>query len=198
MIAIIDYGAGNLNSVKNTLDYLGIKSTITNNRAEIESAERIILPGVGSFGAMMQNLRERELDITLKNLISKGIPFFGICLGLQALFEKSEESPGIKGLEVFKGKVLRFQNGKIPQIGWNKVLPIKNGFFSEDFFYFINSYYVCPGDNDIIAAKTDYFGEFASAIQYKNITATQFHPEKSGKAGIELFRRWLKGLYEDD
>lgn len=191
MIAIIDYGAGNLVSVKNALDYLGVASKITSNAEDIEKAERIILPGVGSFGFMMESLRKLKLEEPLKRALLKGKPYLGICLGLQALFEESEESPGIKGLGIFKGKVVRFKRGKIPQIGWNNIKP-KKILFKEGFVYFVNSYYPIPEDKEIVATTTDYFGDFVSAVQKDNITATQFHPEKSGEFGLELIRRWLK------
>lgn len=192
MIAIIDYGAGNLKSVKNTLDYLKVDSKITSNPEEIENAGRIIFPGVGAFGFLMASLRNKRLEEPLKKSIQKGTPFLGICLGLQVLFEKSEESQGVYGLRIFKGKVCKFKKGKVPQIGWNKVVPTKKGIFKEGYAYFVNSYYVIPEDKRIIASKTNYFGDFASSIQYKNVTAVQFHPEKSGDFGIELLRRWLK------
>jgi len=191
MIAIIDYGAGNLVSVKNALDYLGVASKITSNAEDIEKAERIILPGVGSFGFMIESLRKLKLEEPLKKALSSGKPYLGICLGLQALFEESEESPGIAGLGIFKGKVIRFKQGKIPQIGWNNIKP-KKSLFKEGFVYFVNSYYPVPEDKEIIANTTDYFGEFVSAVQKDNITAMQFHPEKSGEFGLDLIRRWLK------
>src|SRR3989338_2422827 len=192
MIAIIDYGAGNLKSVKNALDYLRVDSIITDKPRDILEAERVILPGDGSFGYMMKNLEKKNLITPTKNFIKSGRPFLGICLGLQGLFEESEESPKIKGLSIFKGKVLKFRKGKVPQIGWNNIFPKQNDIFKEDFMYFVNSYYVVPEDNSIIAATTDYNGNFVSAIKSNNITAMQFHPEKSGKAGIELLNRWLK------
>lgn len=201
-IAIIDYGAGNLSSVKNALDNLGIKSLITDNPDKILAADKIIFPGVGNFGFMMKQLRKKNLDIAIKKAISDGKKFLGICLGMQALFEESEESPGLKGLGIFKGKVVKFNAGKVPQIGWNKIMSIKSteksikstkkNIFKDEYMYFVNSYYIVPEDKSIIAAKTDYNGEFASAVQYKNITAVQFHPEKSGKAGIKILKRWLK------
>lgn len=191
MIAIIDYGAGNLVSVKNALDYLGVASKITSNAEDIEKAERIILPGVGSFGFMMKSLRKLKLEQPLKEALLKGKPYLGICLGMQALFEKSEESPGIAGLSIFKGKVVKFEQGKIPQIGWNNIKPRKS-LFKDGFVYFVNSYYPVPEDKEIIATTTDYFGDFASAVQKDNITAMQFHPEKSGEFGLDLIRRWLQ------
>lgn len=195
MIAIIDYGAGNLVSVKNALDYLGVASQITNNPTDIERAERIILPGVGSFGFIMQSLRKLKLEEPLKKALANGKPYLGICLGLQILFEESEESPGVKGLSIYKGKVVKFKHGKIPQIGWN-TLQLKskrsNNVFKEGFVYFVNSYYAVPEHKEIIATTTDYWGDFVSAIQKDNITAVQFHPEKSGELGLELLKRWLQ------
>ena len=192
MIAIIDYGAGNLKSVKNALDYLKVDSIITDRADDILKADRLILPGDGSFGYMMENLKKKSLVKPIKKFISDGKPFLGICLGLQGLFEESEESPNVKGLSIFKGKVVKFRKGKVPQIGWNKITSNKNSLFKNDYMYFVNSYYVVPKNDSIIAAITNYNGNFVSAIQYKNITAMQFHPEKSGKAGIKLLRRWLK------
>ena len=192
MIAIIDYGAGNLKSVKNALDYLGVASVITNKTEDINQADRLILPGDGSFGFLMKNLRAKGLISPIKKFIRSGNPFLGICLGMQALFEKSEESPGIKGLCIFKGKVIKFRNGKVPQIGWNKVFLTKENSPRNDFMYFVNSYYVVPRDKEIIAAASFYYLDFPSAIQSDNITAMQFHPEKSGNQGIELLKRWLK------
>ncbi len=192
IIVIIDYGAGNLQSVKNALDSLGVQSRITQDPKEIESAERIILPGVGSFGYLMTQLREDGLERPIKEALKKGIPFLGICLGLQVLFEESEESPGVKGLCIFKGKVKCFKEGKIPQIGWNTVKPVKKGIFKEGDAYFVNSYYVTPEDKKIIAATTEYFQEFTSAVQKRNLIAVQFHPEKSGRFGINFLRRWLE------
>jgi len=190
MIAIINYGAGNLNSVKNALDYLGEECIITDNPEDIESADRIIFPGVGSFGTVIKGLREKNLEQPLKNAINNGKPFFGICIGLQTLFEESEESPGVKGLCIFKGKVKKFTDGKVPQIGWNRIIPIDN-MFQNGYAYFVNSYYIVPDDKSIIASNTDYYNEFTSAVKKDNITATQFHPEKSGEYGLELLKRWL-------
>ena len=192
MIAIVDYGAGNLKSVKNALDYLGIGSIITDKPKEIIGAERVILPGDGSFGYMMENLEKKGLVKPIKDFIKSNKNFLGICLGFQGLFEESEESPDVKGLSVFNGKVVKFRKGKVPQIGWNKIISKKKGIFKDGYMYFVNSYYVVPEDDSIIATVTDYNGNFVSAIQSNNITAMQFHPEKSGKAGIELLKRWLK------
>ena len=192
MIAIINYEAGNLKSVKNALDSVGVKSVITDKPTDILKAEKVILPGDGSFGYMMENLKKKELVNPIKDFIKSDKPFLGICLGLQGLFEESEESPNVKGLSIFKGRVVKFKKGKVPQIGWNKIISKKKSIFKNEFMYFVNSYYVVPEDGSIIAAMTDYNGNFVSAIQSDNVTAMQFHPEKSGKAGINLIRRWLK------
>src|SRR3989338_5743559 len=176
MIAIIDYGAGNLKSVKNALDYLNVGSRITDKASDILKADRLILPGDGSFGYAMKNLKKKNLVKSIKQFIAEGKPFLGICLGLQILFEESEESPEVKGLGVFKGKVVKFRKGKVPQTGWNKIIPKKKNIFKEDFMYFVNSYYAVPKDDSIIAAMSDYNGNFASAIQSNNVTAMQFHP----------------------
>lgn len=195
MIAIIDYGAGNLQSVKNALDYLNVKSKITDDAEEIAKADKIIFPGVGSFGEMMNALESRNLVSSIKKSIKDKKPFLGICLGLQALFEESEESPGIKGLGIFKGKVKRFKTSlKVPQIGWNSIKMEKNDEMihglDNKFFYFVHSYYVAPEDKSIILTTTDYSGRFVSGICKDKIWAFQFHPEKSGKDGLEILRRF--------
>jgi len=192
MIAIVDYGTGNLKSVKNALDYFNVDSIITDKAQDILKADRMIFPGDGSFGYMMESLQKKNLTGIIKQSIAQGKPFLGICLGLQALFDESEESPGIKGLGVFKGKVVKFRKGKIPQIGWNEINPKKKGIFRKGYVYFVNSFYAVPEDDSIIAATTDYYGNFASAIKCDNVTAMQFHPEKSGDFGMELLRRWLQ------
>ena len=192
MIAILDYGAGNLKSVKNALDCLNVDSIITDNPGDILKADKLILPGDGSFGYMMENLEKKCIVKPIKDFIKSNKPFLGICLGLQGLFEESEESPNVKGLSIFKGKVVKFRKGKIPQIGWNKIVSKKKSIFKDTYMYFVNSYYVIPEDDSIITTTTDYNGNFVSAINSDNVTAMQFHPEKSGKAGIELIKRWLK------
>jgi len=191
MIAIIDYGAGNLSSVKNAFDFLGVESKITNNSKEILTADRIVFPGVGSFRTMMKKLQENNLENPIKKAISNGVPFLGICLGMQMLFEESEESPGVKGLGILKGKVKKFTQGKVPQVGWNKVKSTKTNLLENSYYYFVNSYYVKPEEN-VILGKTNYFKEFASAVQKENIIGVQFHPEKSGKIGLKFIERWLK------
>ena len=184
MIAIVN--GGNAGSVKKVFDYLGEESFITDRPDDVISADRLVFPGVGNFGEVMKNLKEKKLDIAITEFICKGKPFFGICVGLQVLFEKSEESQnvkGVKGLGILKGNVVRFISGKIPQIGWNKT---KYGYV-----YFVNSYYAIPKDKSIADSTSDYFGEFTASIKKGNVFATQFHPEKSGVVGISIIKEWL-------
>lgn len=193
MISIVDYGAGNIASVRNALQKLGVESKATSDPAEIIAAERLILPGVGSFGFLMQSLRQKGLDAAIMQSIRQGTPFLGICLGMQALFEESEESPGVAGLGVFKGRVVKFSKGKVPQIGWNQAVPSKKGGLpGQGYAYFVNSYYCNPSDPSIIAATTDYYGDFACAVRKGNVLAVQFHPEKSGDWGLDLLKRWVE------
>ena len=189
MTAIIDYGAGNANSVKNALDYLGYDSIITSEPDKILSADKLIFPGVGSFGDAMKELKKRKIDAAIKKFIESKKPFLGICIGLQVLFEQSEESPNVKGLGIFKGKVVKFKNGKIPQIGWNK---IESRTIGEGYAYFVNSYYAVPENKTIIESTSDYHGKFTAAIKKGNIFATQFHLEKSGKFGLGILKGWLE------
>ncbi|MFH1588555.1 MAG: imidazole glycerol phosphate synthase subunit HisH [Candidatus Diapherotrites archaeon] len=190
VIAIIDFRAGNAGSVKKAFDFLKMNSKITGNTKEILNAERIVFPGVGSFGETMKELKKRKLDSAIKTAIGMQKPFLGICIGMQALFEESEESKGVKGMGILKGKVKKYRKGKIPQIGWNEVIPAKKGIM-KGYAYFVNSYYCVPKEN-IVLAETDYNGFFASAVKKENITGVQFHPEKSGKYGLEFLRKWLE------
>ena len=208
MIVIIDYGLGNLGSVKNTLDKLGIDSMISKSKNEIRNSNAIILPGVGSAGQGMENLKKNNLDIVLVDEIKNGKPFLGICLGMQLLFSKSEE--GNTGcLNIIKGSVKKFNSGlKVPQIGWNgieyqrsniknqndksKIKNLFNDISDKSSFYFVNSYYCQPDDESIVAAKTEYGIKYCSVLIKKNIIATQFHPEKSGPTGRQLITNWLK------
>jgi imidazole glycerol-phosphate synthase subunit HisH len=182
MIAIIDLG--NAGSVENAFRYLGIECKVTNDPQEVFTADKVVLPGVGSFGAVMKQLEKKGLDVVIKKMIEQGKKFLGICVGMQVLFEESEESIGVNGLAVLKGKVVKFRRGKVPQIGWNKI--------NDEYMYFVNSYYVVPNDKEVIAGTTDYFVEFVSIVEFENVTAVQFHPEKSGKCGLDLLRRWAK------
>ncbi len=200
MIVIIDYGLGNLGSVKNALDKLGVDSMISREVKDIEKADGLILPGVGSAKQGMENLKKRKLAIILISEMKKGKPFLGICLGMQLLFSESEEG-NVKCLNVINGKVKKFNSElKVPQIGWNEVrvksekLRVKNLFKNipnKSSFYFVNSYYCQPNDKSLIAAETEYGINYCSVLTKNNITATQFHPEKSGQAGRQLIKNWI-------
>lgn len=200
MIVIIDYGIGNLASVINALNRLKIQAKISSDPREIKKAGALILPGVGAAGEGMKNLKKKNLDKLLIVEINRGKPFLGICLGMQLLFDKSEEG-NAKCLEVLKGKVRKFKKErKIPQIGWNdiriqqfKKKTMKQLFLdipNNSYFYFVNSYYCEPDDKSIIAAETVYGEISPSVVIQKNIVATQFHPEKSGKVGMQFLKNW--------
>ncbi len=192
-IVIIDYGAGNVKSLGNMLEFLGYAYEITDDREKILKAKKIIFPGQGHFEQAMNKLNDKNLPCTIKQAIDNGADFLGICLGLQVLFEKSEEAPNVEGLGIFKGEVKKFQTGKIPQIGWNEIKTTKaNTYLDDDYFYFVNSYYVVPEDNSIISSITNYHIDFCSSVQKDNVCAVQFHPEKSSEAGIKFFKKWLK------
>ena len=188
----IDYGAGNVKSLGNMLEFLGAQYEITGDKNKILAAEKIIFPGQGHFEQALKKLEEHNMPDVIKEAISKGADFLGICLGLQVLFEKSEEAPGIEGLGIFKGEVKKFQKGKTPQIGWNNIsVTPANTYLEDDYFYFVNSYYVVPEDKNIISSITNYHIDFCSSVQKDNICAVQFHPEKSSDAGIRFFKKWL-------
>lgn len=196
MIAVIDYGAGNLHSVKNALDFLGAKSIITKNKDEILSADHIILPGVGSFGDAMECINNSGLTDTIRKAADGSRPFLGICLGLHLLFERSEESPGIDGLGIFKGSVVKIPDCglKIPHMGWNNIKLAKESRIlpdSNEFMYFVHSYYIEPLDSDIISSHTVYGEKLAVSIENGNVYAVQFHPEKSGDAGLSILKKFI-------
>lgn len=192
-LTIIDYGAGNLKSLTNMLETLDCEYKVTNKKEDIIKAEKLIFPGVGHFGQFMESLNEKGLSEVIKDTINSGIPFLGICVGLQVLFEESEEAPGIKGLGIFKGKVVRFKEGKVPQIGWNKLKTTENNsVLPEDYVYFVNSYYVQPEDESIVSAYSDYHTQFTASVQSGNLFAFQFHPERSGKVGQNILKNWLE------
>jgi len=192
-VTIIDYNAGNLKSIVNMLSHLGIQYETTQSAEKLLCAEKIIFPGQGHFAQAMKNLENFGLVSAIKNVINAGVPFLGICLGLQVLFEESEEAPNVKGLAVFRGNVKKFVKGKTPQIGWNKIsVTGNNSHLTEGYYYFVNSYYVNPSNKNIISATTDYYGQFCSAVEKNNITAVQFHPEKSSDSGIAFFDSWLR------
>ena len=199
MIAIIDYGAGNLHSVKNALDFLGADNIVTGNKEEILSADKVILPGVGAFGDAMKCLEERGLVETVKAVAENGKPFLGICLGLHLLFEESEESPNVKGLGIFKGKIVKIpDNGnlKIPHMGWNNIRITKDSKIlknigNEPYVYFVHSYYVEAEDESVVSAYTEYGQKLDIAVEQDNVFATQFHPEKSGDIGMEILKNFI-------
>ncbi len=202
MIAIINYGLGNLASVKNTLDRLKIPAIITCDIVEIQNSDAIILPGVGSAKQGMENLKKRKLDKILVSEIKKGKPFLGICLGMQLLFSESEEG-NVNCLNVIEGKVKMFngKNLKVPQIGWNGIKyqrsNIKDQKLFENIpnksnFYFVNSFYCQPNDRSIVVAETEYGVNFCSVLIKNNIITTQFHPEKSGWIGQQFINNWIK------
>lgn len=198
MVAIIDYGAGNLMSVKKALDYIGAESEVTMDKDKIKSASHIILPGVGSFGDAMASMAERDLVDTVRESALSGKPFLGICLGLQLLFAESEESPGVKGLGVLDGKISLIPKNdglKVPHMGWNSV-EIKNnsGIFKDipdnSYFYFVHSFYLNSAKE--VAGVTQYGTEIQCAVEKDNLCATQFHPEKSGEIGLKLLKNFLE------
>lgn len=199
MIAIIDYGAGNLHSVKNALDFLGADNIVTGNKEEILSADKVILPGVGAFGDAMKCLEERGLVETVKAVVENSKPFLGICLGLHLLFEESEESPNVKGLGIFKGKIVKIpDNGnlKIPHMGWNNIRITKDSKIlknigNEPYVYFVHSYYVEAEDESVVSAYTEYGQRLDIAVEQGNVFATQFHPEKSGDTGMEILKNFI-------
>lgn len=196
MIAVVDYGMGNLRSVTNAFTHLGAAITVTRERSVIAEAQALVLPGVGAFGKCVENLRRFDLFDFLKDEIVSGKPYLGICLGLQMLFESSEEAPGVAGMGLIKGRVVRFKGAvKVPHMGWNAVRQKKDsrvfaGIKQGEFFYFVHSYYPEPAE-DVTATTTDYSGEFASSIEKGNLFACQFHPEKSQKVGLALLRNFV-------
>jgi glutamine amidotransferase len=199
MIAIVDYGMGNLRSVEKALLKVGADARIVADPKSVDSASGVVLPGVGAFRDCVRNLTDANLTDAIIRSIEKGKPFLGICLGLQVLFSESEEFGVCKGLDVFKGKVVRFPEGelKVPHMGWNNARikrrpPIFNGIADDSYFYFVHSFYVVPDDSDIIATTTEYGSEFTSMVWKDNIFATQFHPEKSQELGLKI----LKGFSE--
>jgi len=200
MITIIDYGSGNLKSIKNGFKKINANAIISSSLKDIDDAEALVLPGVGAFGNAMENLDKYENSI--EDHITTGKPFLGVCLGLQVLFSTSEESPDIPGLDIFQGEVLHFpdsvkENGlKIPQMGWNQLeiktqCPILDG-VNNNFMYFVHSYYVNPEDRNIIAATVNYCIDVPAVICKENIFATQFHPEKSGEKGLQILKNFVK------
>lgn len=200
MIAIIDYDAGNLKSVEKALQFLGQECVITRDFHEIKKADKVILPGVGSFGDAMSQLRKFELDKVIHEVAAEQKPFLGICLGLQLLFEGSEESEGVEGLHLLDGEILRIpeQEGlKIPNIGWNSLDLQNNGRLFENlngnpFVYFVHSYYLKAREESIVKATIEYSTHIHASVEKDNIFACQFHPEKSGTVGLQILSNFAK------
>ena len=200
LIAIIDYDAGNLKSVEKALQFLGQECVITRDFHEIKKADKVILPGVGSFGDAMSQLRKFELDKVIHEVAAEQKPFLGICLGLQLLFEGSEESEGVEGLHLLDGEILRIpeQEGlKIPNIGWNSLDLQNNGRLFENlngnpFVYFVHSYYLKAREESIVKATIEYSTHIHASVEKDNIFACQFHPEKSGTVGLQILSNFAK------
>jgi glutamine amidotransferase len=202
MIAVVDYGMGNLRSVQKALEASGAKTAVTSDPAVLRKCGKIVFPGVGSFGGAMGELKKRGLEKPIKEAIALGKPFLGLCLGLQLLFEKSEESPGVKGLGVLKGDVSRFRlkGLKVPHMGWNDirtrkraqgVTGILRGVPDGSYFYFVHSYYVKPKDSGVVLTTTGYGREFVSSVHSGNIYGIQFHPEKSQALGLRILKNFV-------
>ncbi len=199
MIAIIDYGAGNIRSVEQALNYLGIEYVLTSDACVIMKADRAILPGVGNFKDAMDNLNRLNLIEPIKAFVKTGRPFLGICLGLQLLFDESEESPGVKGLSLLKGKCFKIpasKEFKVPQIGWNslnfpKKCELFKGIPEGAYVYFVHSYYLRAEDESVVSATTDYGVKIHAAVSDKNIYACQFHPEKSSAVGLKILENFV-------
>jgi len=197
-IAIIDYGMGNLRSVQKGIERVGFAAEVTRDIARIEAAAGVVLPGVGAFGACMENLRTYGLIDSVRRVIERGTPFLGICLGMQLLFEESEEFGPVRGLGIFPGRVVRFADQpelKVPHMGWNRIRKLQDaphlrGIDDGAFVYFVHSYYVVPADASLAATSTDYGAEFTSAIARDNVFATQYHPEKSQAVGLKILENF--------
>lgn len=196
MIAIIDYGGGNLRSVQNGFAAAGFPTVVTDEQHELEAADGLVLPGVGAFGQAMKNLRQSGLGQLLLRRVAAGVPLLGICLGLQLLFEKSDEKGEHAGLGLIEGAVVPFSGVlKVPQIGWNQLSirrehPLLEGIRQGDYFYFVHSFYACPTDPAVVLASADYGGEFAAVVQKDHLFGIQFHPEKSSRLGLQILKNF--------
>lgn len=198
-VAVIDSGSGNLRSVERALAAAGARPQVTSDPEIVAKAERIFVPGQGAFGDCVSSLHERGLDQAIREVVASGRPYFGICLGLQILFESSEESPKSRGLGLLEGEVRHFspEVGKIPHMGWNSVrasrpdLPMLEGIPDDTYFYFTHSYYALPKRDQDVALQCDYGGPFVAAIEHDNLFACQFHPEKSQGAGLKLLSNFI-------
>lgn len=200
MIAIIDYDAGNIKSVEKAFQFLGEETVLSRDRDEILAADKVVLPGVGAFGDAMQKLKDYNLVNTIYDVADKKIPFLGICLGLQLLFENSDETPGVSGLGILPGEIKKIpdkEGFKIPHIGWNS-LELTNhgrlfeGIKEQSYVYFVHSYYLKAREEQIVKAKTDYVTEIHASVEKGNVFACQFHPEKSGDVGLKILENFAK------
>ena len=199
MLEGYDYDAGNIKSVEIALHYLGEEAVITRDRDTILGADRVILPGVGAFGDAMEKLRTYELDKVIQEVVAQNTPFLGICLGLQLLFESSEESEGVEGLGILKGKVVRLPEEsdlKIPHIGWNSLKypnpgRLFTGIAEDSYVYFVHSYYLQAKDPSIVTATTEYGTLIHASVEQGNVFACQFHPEKSSEVGMQILKNFL-------
>lgn len=206
MVAIIDYDAGNIKSVEKAIQFLGKEAIITRNPKEILKASHVILPGVGAFGDAMEKLHKYGLVPVIHEVVKKKIPFIGICLGLQLLFERSEETPGVDGLGILKGEIKRIPDKddlKIPHIGWNSLkYPNKGrlyrGISEDSYVYFVHSYYLDAKEEDIVVATTEYGTLIHASVEKENVFACQFHPEKSSSVGLKILDNFLKVSKEDE
>ena len=198
MIAIMDYDAGNIKSVEKALQFIGEDVVVSRDRDEILSADKVVLPGVGAFGDAMSKLKEYNFVNTIYDVFEKKTPFLGICLGLQLLFENSEETPGVAGLGVLQGEILRIPDKpgfKIPHIGWNS-LELTNsgrlfkGMDEQAYVYFVHSYYLRAKEENIVKASTEYVTHIHASVEKDNVFACQFHPEKSGDVGLQILRNF--------
>ena len=200
MVAIIDYDAGNIKSVEKALLHLGEEVIITRDREQILNSDKVILPGVGAFGDAMEKLRSYGLDKVIYEVVERKIPFLGICLGLQLLFEKSDETPGVKGLGILPGEILRIPDKegiKIPHMGWNSVKIKENARIFKDvpqdsYVYFVHSYYLKAGREEDVAATTEYSTLIHAAVEHDNVFACQFHPEKSSEVGLKILKNFVE------
>jgi len=197
-VVIVDFGAGNLHSVSRAVVNAGTRPLVTSNPSYLDDAEAVIVPGVGAAADTMSNLRASGFVEPIRDYIASGRPFLGVCMGQQALFEVSEEGGEHQCLGILPGRVVRFSNGlKVPHMGWNQVRivkqhPIFEGVDDGSYFYFVHSYYPQPADPDVVIGETEYGVTFASVIARDNIVATQFHPEKSGEAGLRMYANFLR------
>lgn len=200
MIGIIDYDAGNIKSVEKALQSLGQETAVTRDPETLLKADKVILPGVGAFGDAMGRLRQYGLEEVIHQIAEKGTPFLGICLGLQLLFDSSEESPGVKGLGLLPGKILRIPDGeglKIPHMGWNslEITPgarLFRGIPQDSYVYFVHSYYLKAEDPAIVAASAQYGVSIHASVERDNVFACQFHPEKSGEIGLRILKNFIE------